>query len=122
MRARQPSPLVLVIEDEWLIRSDIVEAFSGDGWLVVEAGSGEEALGLLDGRRLDALFTDIQLKGALTGWDVADMLRERWPVLAVIYTSGNADNRTRRVDGSRFFDKPYDSADVVRATNEIVAP
>ena len=122
MCARHPLPLVLVIDDEWLIRSDIVEAFSGDGWLVVEAGSGEEALRLLDDRRLDALFTDIQLKGALTGWDVADALRERWPDLAVIYTSGNAADRTRRVDGSRFFDKPYNSAEVVRETNELAAP
>ena len=87
----------LVVEDEWLVRSEIVDELKAHGLQVLEASTGEAALNLFDMGRIDLLFTDIQLGGELNGWDVAEALRATWPDLAVIYTSGNSADRSRQV-------------------------
>lgn len=52
--------------------------------------------------RIDVVFTDIQLAGILTGWDVAEQFRAANPDLPIIYASGNAVDRSRRVQCSLF--------------------
>jgi CheY-like chemotaxis protein len=107
---------VLVVEDEALVRSAIADELRAAGCEVAECASAEEALALLrSGRRVDAVFTDIQLAGALTGWDVADEGRAIQPALPVVYASGNTWDRSRRVRDSLFYDKPYDLGSVVAA-------
>ena len=104
---------VLVVEDEALLRLELVVELQFDGYTVLEAGSGEEALIQLDdGQRIDVVITDIQLGGALTGWDVAEKFRVDYPDMLVIYTSGNAGDHARKVSGSVFFNKPYRTADI----------
>jgi CheY-like chemotaxis protein len=108
--------VVLLVEDDILVRYSMAEALRSDGFLVLEASSGEDALTLVDGRHsIDVLLTDVQLAGTLTGWDVADKCRSARADLPVIYTSGNAIERTRQVAGSRFFAKPYEIGAVVGA-------
>jgi CheY-like chemotaxis protein len=76
MERESVAPTVLIVEDEWLIRADIVYEFHAAGWVTLEAGSGEEALTILrEGRQIDVLVTDIRLSGALSGWDVAQAFR-----------------------------------------------
>ncbi len=109
-------PVVLVVEDEWLLREAIVATLQEAGWEVLEASSGEGALALLAaGRSINVLFTDIQLGGYLSGWDVAEAVRKARPGTPVIYASGNTVDARRRVPGSSFFTKPYVAADVVEA-------
>jgi CheY-like chemotaxis protein len=112
--------LVLVVEDEPLVRSTAVFEFERRGWNVVHCPSAEAALDLIDGRAVDVLFTDIQLSGVMTGWDLAESLRKDFPSLAVVYASGNAADRTRRVAGSSFFDKPYDTETVVKTCEDML--
>jgi len=64
------------------------------------------------GDRVDVVFTDIQLAGVLSGWDVAEQFRAVRTDMPIIYTSGNLVDRDRRVIGSLFFEKPY-RADVI---------
>ena len=97
MLAGQTPFVVLVVEDEWLVRSEISSEFNAQGLQVLEAASGEAALELFDMSQIDILFTDIQLEGELSGWDVAEALRASKPDLAVIYTSGNSADRSRQV-------------------------
>ena len=113
------SRTVLVVEDDALLLYSIAHAFRSDGWLVLEASSGEEAVAHLDAaERVDVVFTDIQLPGPLNGWDVADACRSSRHDMPVIYASGNAADRRRAVVGSHFFGKPYDAASVVTACRQ----
>lgn len=108
--------VVLIVEDEALVRFATVTQFRADGWTVLEAGNGEHAVLLLGAnQRIDALVTDIQLEGQLTGWDVADAFRASDRDIPVIYASGNLSDPARRVEGSAFFSKPWSNADLVDA-------
>ena len=101
--------VVLVVEDDPLIRALIATEFSAHGWQVLEACKGEDVIDWISERSVDVLFTDIQLAGQLSGWDVAEALRAARSELPVIYTSGNA-SRPKQASGrpSLFFEKPYD--------------
>ena len=114
------SPVVLVVEDEWLLRKLIAEELRTAGWEVLETSTAEDAIAYLQaGRRIDVVFTDIQLAGSLCGWDVAEQFRAARPDLPVVYASGNAGDRSRRVAGSLFFEKPYQPTDVVEACRRL---
>jgi hypothetical protein len=81
----------------------------------MEAATGEEAVALIDGEDqcLDVLFTDIRLGGALNGWDVAEIFRDRFPDVRVLYASGYSITPRRDVAGSEFFNKPYRVDDIL---------
>ena len=107
---------VLVVEDEWLVRDLIVSYLQDTGWRVLEADSAEQAIAMLKaGQQIDIVITDIQLKGALTGWDVAEAFRAAQPTMPIIYVSGNAPDPSRLVPESLFFQKPYDPATILRS-------
>jgi CheY-like chemotaxis protein len=78
---------VLVVEDEELLRAVAVEALEKAGFQVIEATTGEEAVGKCQ-ERLAALFTDIRLPGQLGGWDIAEHCRNADPKLPVVYATG----------------------------------
>jgi CheY-like chemotaxis protein len=98
---------VLVVEDDWLVREDIVLSLQQEGWIVLESATGAAALkALREARIVDLLITDIGLADAITGWDVADAFRISRPLSPVIYASGNPNNDARKVAGSVFLSKP----------------
>lgn len=109
--------MILVVEDEWLVRDVVVQALRDAGWHVIEASTAEDAIALMrtGHHHIHVLFTDIQLAGRLCGWDVAEQCRAARADFPVIYASGNSADRSRRVADSLFFDKPYSAADVVAA-------
>jgi CheY-like chemotaxis protein len=111
------SPIVFVCEDDPLVRMVIVDYLNDNGCTVIEAGNGEEAVGFIDGpdQELDVLFTDIRLGGALNGWDVAEIFRQRFSNLRVLYASGYSIEPRRDVDGSEFFTKPYLVDEILQA-------
>ena len=121
MRAEPVARVALVVEDEWIVRDHIVSELKGQGWTVMEATTGEDALALLDVCEVDVLLTDIQLAGAMNGWEFAHAVRAAIPQLPVIYASGHTPDPLQRVDGSLFFYKPYDPADIVAAFHNIIA-
>jgi CheY-like chemotaxis protein len=66
------SSVVLVVEDEWLLRDCIAAHLRGARWHILEACTGEAAIVLLDaGKHVDVVITDIQLGGAIDGFGVA---------------------------------------------------
>ena len=108
------------MEDEPLLRYSVAYALRSDGCLILEASNGEEAIAhLKGGERIDMVFTDITLGGLLSGWDVADAFRLVRSEIPIIYTSCNANERSRQVKDSQFFQKPYDIAAVVKACRQI---
>jgi len=122
MLADRSPPIALVVEDEWLLREDLVSEAKSRGWLVLEAASAESAIDLFATTHIDVLFTDIRLGGKLSGWDVAETLRANLPDLAVAYTSANPPNKARQVSNGVFFSKPYDAVHVVDAGQRLIAP
>lgn len=106
-------PLVLVVEDEALLREMIAFEFEMSGFEVIDAGSAEEALQRLrDIPVLDLLFTDIRLPG-MDGWSLANEVRAVQPDAPVIYASGNAE-RQELLPRSEFIQKPYRPEQIFR--------
>jgi two-component system, response regulator PdtaR len=95
------------VEDDLLVRADIVLGLQQEGWMVHEASTGDGALKvLLETKVVDLLITDIGLADALTGWDVAEALRASRSMAPVIHASGGPKNDARQVPGSVFLSKP----------------
>jgi DNA-binding response OmpR family regulator len=112
--------VVLIVEDNRLVLNQIAEAFRKNRWLVLEAHRGELAIDSFRKNRVDLVLTDIKLPGSMTGWDVADAWRATRPDGLVVYTSGDAVDRSRQVEGSLFFEKPYDPDVVVQACTALM--
>jgi len=98
---------VLVVEDEDLLREIVTIELTDAGYEVIEAATGEAALGLIAARDdIDALFTDIRLPGAVDGWRVAKEFRVRYPDGPVFYATAYSSSQDL-VDRSMFFRKPF---------------
>ena len=112
--------VVLVIEDELLVRCDVADCLRDAGYVVVETASGEEAIALCKSNTsIDIVFTDINLVGPASGWDVAECFRIERPDVPVLYTSGKSVDSQRCVPGSEFVAKPYKIADVLKACQRL---
>ena len=116
-----PDPLiVLVVEDEFLLRCDVADHLQDCGCTVLEAASGERAIAMCrSGVPVDVVLTDINLNGGPSGWDVAEEFRAARPGIAVVYASGDGIDRSRCVSGSVFFSKPYRVSDVLSACRRL---
>ncbi|WP_447975139.1 PAS domain S-box protein [Nitrospira sp. Kam-Ns4a] len=110
---------ILVVEDEPEIRAIVREVLEPLGYLVLEAERGEEALRLCkqDDRPVHLLLTDVVMPG-MTGRELADRLRVRYPQLQVLYISGYTEDRTLRhgilQSESDFLQKPFSHAALAR--------
>ena len=90
---------VLVVEDEWFLRQDLIENLHHADCRVFQAESGEQALTHLpNAEQIDALVTDIRLGGDISGWDVAERFRAANPDIFVVYASGNLGTQGRPVE------------------------
>ena len=103
--------VVLVVEDEALIRISAAHMVEDAGFASVEAGDADEAMGILEGRDdIRAVFTDINMPGSMDGWKLAHAIRGRWLPIHLIMTSGLAVPGERRMPpNARFICKPYTS-------------
>ena len=113
--------VVLVVEDEPLVRENIADELRGYGWHVLEAASGEDALSLMADNQIDVVFMDIQLPGHMSGWEIAEALRTRVPALPIVYTSGHGCDPARQVAGSLFIRKPYAAGFIIEACYNLMA-
>ena len=99
----------------------IVSHLSDEGYLVLEASSGEEAIAILRATNppaISVVFTDIQLGGWVTGWDVADAFREAHPEIPLIYTSGGKFKTARgNCLEAPFFPSPTSLATLSSSSN-----
>jgi CheY-like chemotaxis protein len=80
--------VILVVDDEPIIRSFIRDILEGSGYVVTEAADVHEALARLDAGGVAAVLTDIEMPGGLSGLDLARMIRAMWPSLVLILMSG----------------------------------
>jgi CheY-like chemotaxis protein len=113
--------VILVVEDDFLIRIGAVEMIEAAGFGVIEAANADDAIKILEVRLdITVVFTDIQMPGSMDGLRLAAAIRGRWPPIKIIATSGRVD--VKGVDlpeGGRFLPKPYSSAEIVGALREL---
>jgi CheY-like chemotaxis protein len=111
--APQVPRLVLLVEDDELIRVTTAEMLRELGHTVHDAADGEQALALLDRHPVELLLTDLHLP-RISGRVLANEARARHPDIAIIIATGDED-----VDGLppgvRVMRKPYDSATLAAA-------
>ena len=82
-------PVILVVEDEVLIRFDVADMLRESGFEVFEASDAQEALATLQSaERIDLVFSDIQMPGAINGLGLAAHIMTNHPGVRVILTSG----------------------------------
>lgn len=119
--ASAKKPAILIVEDDFLIRMDAVGMIEEAGFEVVEAANADDAIGILE-KRLDitVVFTDIQMPGAMDGLKLAAAIRNRWPPIKIIATSGRVDVRQSDLpEGGRFLRKPYSMQQIIDTLHDM---
>jgi CheY-like chemotaxis protein len=116
-------PVVLIVEDELLLRMDAADMIAAAGFEVVEAANADQAIEILEARRdVTVVFTDIQMPGSMDGLKLARAVRGRWPPIKIVATSGHVAVRdTDLPEGGRFLPKPYSSTQVMGLLRELIA-
>jgi signal transduction histidine kinase/ActR/RegA family two-component response regulator len=110
---------ILLVEDQDHVRAVVTAALTRQGYVVLEARGGDEALGYVDddSKRIDLLLTDVVMPG-MNGRDLARRLIERRPSLRVLYMSGHADRAIVRHGvierGLHFIQKPFSPDSLLR--------
>ena len=101
--------LVLVVEDEALIRMSSADVIRELGFEVIEAVDADHAICLLESvPGVKGVFTDIQMPGSMDGLLLAAIVRDRWPPIALLVTSGKMRPASSDMPtGARFISKPY---------------
>ncbi len=116
--------VVLVVEDEPLLRELAVEFIEDAGFLALEAGDAEEAVALLEARSdIAVVFTDINMPGNMDGLKLAHMVRDRWPTKKIVVASGRVRLAPSEMPSNSFFlQKPYRGEAVVARLRSLVGP
>lgn len=117
-------PVVMVVEDDYILQGLIEEALVEGGFETDILSSGEEALTLFRGelKNYKALIADVGLKGRLSGWEVAAHFREADPSFPIVYMSGaHADEwASKGVPNSIMLTKPFAPAQLVTAISQLL--
>jgi two-component system, response regulator PdtaR len=115
-------PVVLIVEDELLVRMDAVEVIEADGFEVVEAKNADDAIALLEQRNdISLIFTDIDMPGSMDGLKLAHFVKDRWPPIKIIATSGHSKITANDLpEGGRFMPKPYNPTEVADTIHQLI--
>lgn len=119
MSDNHPSPasIVLVVEDDELVRFSAVLMLEDVGFTVIEATNADEAWEVLSCRRdMGVLFTDVDMPGSICGRRLAKRVFRSWPAIRLILTSGRRNLQVDEVPNHGLFvAKPYTGSQVVDA-------
>jgi CheY-like chemotaxis protein len=116
-------PVVLVVDDEPLLRMTAADELEEAGFRVLEATNADEALRVLEARsdEVQVLFTDVNMPGSMDGMALAELVYQRWPRVLLLISSGYARPRPEEIpDHGHFMPKPYCSAMLVRHITEMM--
>ena len=114
---------ILVVEDEPLLCLDISDALSAKGYEVIAVTNADDAIKVLEFRNdIHTIFTDIDLPGSTDGLKLATAVRDRWPPVNIIVTTGkSAPHRDEMPENSLYIAKPYRNAEVLEAVRSFEA-
>jgi CheY-like chemotaxis protein len=114
--------VVLVVEDEMLLRMRAVDIVEDAGFTSVEAVDADEAVAILESRSdIALLFTDIQMPGSMDGLGLAHAVHARWPPIKIILVSGQLQLADIDIPAnSRFFGKPLVSGEMIAELQNMI--
>ena len=116
---------VLVVEDEMPVRKLACRMLAAQGYAILAAASGDEALGVVEQHEgaIDCLVTDVVMPG-MSGLDLAERMRARMPDLKVLFTSGYAadaiESRGGRFPDATYLTKPYTAEELARTLRSVL--
>ena len=117
-----PPAVVLVVEDEMLLRMRAVDMVEDAGFTSVEAVNADEAVAILESRSdIALLFTDIQMPGSMDGLKLAHAVHQRWPPIKIILVSGQLKLAKADIPAdSRFFGKPLEAEEMIAEMRRLI--
>src|SRR5829696_1604165 len=121
--ATEDTPVVLLVEDEPLVRMTAADELEEAGFHVLEAANADVALKVLEARsdEVQVLFTDIDMPGSMDGMALAEQVHRRWPHVLLLISSGYARPHPDEIpDHGHFVPKPYIGATLVRHITEMM--
>jgi two-component system, response regulator PdtaR len=124
MLDRVSAPIVvLIVEDEPLLRELVVEFVNEAGFVALEAGDANEAIALLKARTdIAVLLTDINMPGSMDGLRLAQTVRDRWPSIKILVVSGRVRlNPSDLPPNSIFLEKPYNGETLIAQLRSLLA-
>lgn len=115
-------PVVLVVEDEMVLRMRAVDIVEDAGFVPIEAVSADEAMQILESRDdISLLFTDIQMPGSMDGLKLAHAAHRRWPHIKIILVSGQiAVTDADKPSDSKFFPKPLEIQQMIAELQSMI--
>ena len=116
--------LVLVVDDEALVRFVAADVLEDGGFAVAEAANAEDAMRVMEARSdVRLLFTDIQMPGPFDGLELARRVCERWPHVRLVLTSGRLrPDASDMPEYGCFLAKPYRDRDLLARVTELIGP
>ncbi len=119
----QQPVIVLLVEDEALVRMMAADVLREEGgFKVVEVVNADEALTVLEATAdIRALVTDVEMPGSLNGFTLARVVKQAWPHIGIVVTSGRMAPGPKDLPlGALFIPKPYRPADLVAAVQTVL--
>ena len=116
-------PVVLLAEDEPLVRMTAADELEEAGFHVLEAANADVALAVLEARsdEVQVLFTDVHMLGSMDGMELAEHVHARWPHVRLLISSGYArPNPDEIPDHGQFMPKPYGAATLVGHIHDLM--
>ncbi len=114
---------VLVVEDDAIVRAEAIDLCEEAGFTTYEAKNADQAIRMLERHsNIRVLFTDVEMPGTMDGLKLARAVRDRWPPVTIMVTSGRVKvGKDDMPENGLFFAKPYPPNGIVKALNEIAA-
>jgi two-component system, response regulator PdtaR len=112
---------LLVVEDDGLIRLDLIDMLTDHGFEVLDAANADEALAILTrGAEVAALLTDVDMPGSMNGLALASRVYATWPDCRIVVISGRYHPEPDLLPaGARFLTKPLSEAIILRHLREL---
>jgi two-component system, response regulator PdtaR len=120
--ANIPGPVILIVEDDPLLRMLAVEFVKEAGFDALEAAGADQAIAILESRsEIAVLFTDIDMPGSMDGPELARMVSNRWPAIEILIASGHIRlPQSALPPNGRFLGKPYCAAAMIAELHSLL--
>jgi CheY-like chemotaxis protein len=113
--------VILVVEDEALVRMMAVRVAQENGFETLSAATADEAIEILESRSdIRLVFTDVSMPGSMDGLKLAHAIRGRWPPVKLLVTSALSNIPAKDLpERGRFLAKPYDAASLAETFQQM---
>ena len=116
------SPVILVVDDEILVRMLMADSLRDEGYQVIEAASGDEGMAILRTcQQVDRVITDVRMPGQIDGVELAVQAKRLEPGRPVLIVSGHLPPDAAQI-ADEFLPKPYVPSQVVKVIHKLIGP